>query len=238
MLKAQYQGSGELRLHYLLKRLFMTPFVNSEPMEPQIANVISIARQLNAINFPVSDQWLTGMIKVKLPLSWNTLKTILAHVKEGKQTSKGIIAQILAEEHHRIREDGGDAKAYYAKSLGKGKGKRGNKKEKRCSHCDRKGHDIADCRVLKQEQEEKVSKPTSRSSTPSSGKGASKHSSSKCSSSKTSASTKIADVDASDHSDLSSNGTVQVYMVRAVPTPPVSTTEQTVEQVYKTKAEL
>jgi hypothetical protein len=63
--------------------------------------------------------------------------------------SKGIIVQILAEEHHYIHKDSGDAKAYYAKSLGKGKGKWGNKKEKRCFHCDHKGHNILDCCILK-----------------------------------------------------------------------------------------
>jgi hypothetical protein len=110
--------------------------------------------------------------------------------------------------------------------------------QKQCSHCDHKGHDISDCCILKQEQEEKASKPTSRSSTLSLGKGASKHSSSKCLFSKTSASTKIADADASDHSDLSSDKTIQVYMAHATPIPPVPTTEQTIERVYKTKAKL
>jgi hypothetical protein len=66
MLKAWYQGSGKLRSHYLLKRLFMTPLVDSEPMEPQITSIISIVHQLNAINFPISNQWLTGMLRVKL----------------------------------------------------------------------------------------------------------------------------------------------------------------------------
>ena len=149
MLKARYQGSGELRSHYLLERLFTTPLVDSEPMEPQIASIVSIARQLNAINFPVSDQWLTGMLRVKLPPSWNTLKTVLAHVDDGKLTSKGVIAQILAEEHRRICEDGGDAKASYAKSSGKGKGKQKRRRDKQCSHCDHKGHDITECYTLK-----------------------------------------------------------------------------------------
>jgi hypothetical protein len=69
MLRARYQGSRELRSHYLLERLFTTPFVDSEPMESQIANIVSIACQLNVINFSVSDQWLTGMLRVKLPPS-------------------------------------------------------------------------------------------------------------------------------------------------------------------------
>jgi len=74
MLNAWYQGSGELRSHYLLERVFMTPLIDSKPMEPQIASIVSIICQLNAINFPISNQWLTGMLRVKLPPSWNTLK--------------------------------------------------------------------------------------------------------------------------------------------------------------------
>ncbi len=224
MLKALYQGSGELHSHYLLERLFMTPFIDSEPMEPQINNVISITRQLNAINFAVSDQWLTGMLRVKLPLSWNTLKTVLAHIEDGKLTSKAVIAQILAKEHRRICEDSGDAKAYYAKSIGKGKGKPKCRNKKKCSHCNRKGHDISECYTLKREKEEKASKANSRSSTLSSSKGSSKPSLSK------SASAKIAEANSSD---LDSDGTVQVYMAH---TP--HTLEPTIEHVYKTKAEL
>jgi len=139
MLKAQYQGSGELRSHYLLERLFTMPLIDSEPMEHQIASIISIAHQLNAINFLISDQWLTSMLRVKLLPSWNTLKTVLAHIDDGKLTSKGVITQILAEEHRHIYEDGGDAKAYYTNSSGKGKGKQKHRRDKQCSHYDCKG---------------------------------------------------------------------------------------------------
>jgi hypothetical protein len=236
MLKARYQGSGELRSHYLLERLFTTPFINSEPMEPQINNIVSIARQLNAINFPISDQWLTGMLRVKLPPSWNTLKTVLANVKDKKLMSKGVIAQILAEKHRCIREDGRDAKAYYAKSLGKGKGKPKCRKEKECSHCDRKGHNVSECYKLKREKEEKekVSKANSRSGTPSSSKSLNKSSSGKSSLSK-STSAKIAEVN-TDSSESDSDDTVQVYMARTTSTP--HALEPTIEHVYKTKAKL
>jgi hypothetical protein len=241
MLKAQYQGSGELRSHYLLERLFTTPLVDSEPMEPQIASIVSIVCQLNAINFPISDQWLTGMLRVKLPASWNTLKTVLAHVDDGKLMSKGVITQILAEEHCRIRKDRGNAKAYYVKSSNKGKGKQKHRRDKQCSHCDRKGHDITECYTLKWEQEEEASKTNSRSSkansrsgTPSSNRGSGKSTSSKSTSSK-SASAKIAKANASSL-DLDSDGTIQVYMARAALAP--STPKPTIERVYKTKAEL
>ncbi len=67
LLKTQYQGGGKLYSHYLLKCLFMTPFCDSKPMEPQIVSIISITCQLTDLNFLVTDLWLTGMIKVKLP---------------------------------------------------------------------------------------------------------------------------------------------------------------------------
>jgi len=143
----------------------MTPFLDSELMEPQIANLISITRQLSDLKFLMTDNWVTGLIKVKLPASWETLKTILTNTEEGKLTSKGVIAQVLAEEHHRIHEAGGDATAYYAKSSGKGKKKKDN--GKKCSHCKRKGHNVSECHMLKQEQEEKASRLTTLFNSPS-----------------------------------------------------------------------
>jgi hypothetical protein len=162
---------------------------------------------------------------------------MLAHVDDGKLTSKGVIVQILAEEHRRIREDGGDAKAYYAKSPGKGKGKQNRRKDKKCSHCERKGHDVSECYTLKREQEEKASKANSRSGTPSSGKSSGKSSSTKSSSGKALGSAKVARANASDNSSSDSDETVQVYMARtaSIPSAPV---EPTIERVYKTKAEI
>ncbi len=84
LLKARYQGDDELRQHYLLERLFMNSFLDTEVMELQIAEVVSITCQLTDIGFPVSDQWLTGMIKVKLPATWDTLKTVLSNTGQSQ----------------------------------------------------------------------------------------------------------------------------------------------------------
>jgi hypothetical protein len=84
---------------------------------------VSIARQLTDIGFSIIDQLLAGVIRVKLPGSWDTLKTVLANTSGGAQTSKGIISQVLAKEHHRVHAAGGDTTAYYAKSALKGKKK-------------------------------------------------------------------------------------------------------------------
>ncbi len=84
LLKARYQGDDELRQHYLLERLFMNSFLDTEVMELQIAEVVSITCQLTDISFPVSDQWLTGMIKVKLPATWDILKTVLSNTGQSQ----------------------------------------------------------------------------------------------------------------------------------------------------------
>ena len=66
LLRVRYQGDNDLRQHYLLKRLFTTAFCDSDPMEPQIADIVAIARQLTDIGFPISDQLLAGAIRVNV----------------------------------------------------------------------------------------------------------------------------------------------------------------------------
>jgi hypothetical protein len=102
LLKVYYQGDDDLRQHYLLERLFMIAFCESELMEPQIAEVVSIMQQLTDVGFPITDQLLAGAIRVKLPESWDTLKTILANTGGKHQMSKSVISQILAEEQCHI----------------------------------------------------------------------------------------------------------------------------------------
>ena len=123
----------------------------------------------------MTDNWVIGLIKVKLPVSWKTLKTVLANAEEGKLTSKGVIAQILAKEHCCICKARGDATAYYTKSSGKGKKEKENGKKK-CSHCKCKGHDVSECCTLKWEQEEKAFGSTPKSSTSFLGKASGVHS--------------------------------------------------------------
>ena len=48
---------------------------------------------------------------------------VLTNTTEGTLTSKGVISQVLAEEHHWVYAAGGDTTAYFAKSTLKGKKK-------------------------------------------------------------------------------------------------------------------
>jgi hypothetical protein len=158
LLKVCYQGDDNLWQHYLLECLFTTTFCDLDPMEPQIANVMAIARQLTDIGFPISDQLLASTIRVKLPESWDMLKTVLANTTGGALTSKGVISQVLAEEHHRVHAAGGDTTAYFTESAPKGK-----KKGKQCSCCKNKGYVASEC--CKHELEETTLSNTSTGKT-------------------------------------------------------------------------
>ncbi len=203
-------------------------------MEPQITDVVSITRQLTDIGFSISDQLLAGAIRVKLLKSWNMLKMVLANSGGTVQTSKGVISQILAEEHHLVHAKGGDTSVYYTRSAPKGK-----KKLKRCSRCKYKGHTASEC--CKCDSEENPAPNTlsgktlgkSSSGKPLSGKFSSKGSSFKSSSRRPTDSAKIVATNSDSGSGFRSDSkdTVQVFMAHA-------TAGNDVEHVYKTKAEL
>jgi NAD(P)H-flavin reductase len=72
---------------------------------------------------------------------------VLTNTTDGAQTSKGVISQVLAEEHHWVHAAGGNAMAYYAKGATKGK-----KKGKQCSYCKNKGHITSECCKCKLEE--------------------------------------------------------------------------------------
>ena len=205
-------------------------------MELQIAEVVSISCQLTDIGFPITDQLLASAIRVKLPESWDTLKMVLANTGGTGQSSKGVISQILAEEHHCVHAMGGDATAYYAKSALKRK----KKKVKKCSYCNNKGHIASEC--CKCEHEERSSGLNlalntsngrllgkSLSSKSLLGKLSSGKSLSRMLNSKATNSAKIAAADSDSNSD--SDETVQVFMA-------CTATNENIKHIYKTKAKL
>ena len=232
LLRVCYQGNIDLWQHYLLERLFTTAFCNLDPMELQITYVVAITHQLIDIGFLISDQLLAGAIRVKLLESWDTLKTVLASTTGGAQTSKGIILQVLAEEHRQVHAAGGNATAYYTKGAPKGK-----KKGKRCSCCKNKGHIASEC--CKHELEESTLSNTSTSKTlgkSRSGKSSSaklslRGTTSKPLSSWATNSAKIITADSDSRSSSSSDDTVGAYMV-------CFSADEDIKHIYKTKAEL
>jgi len=78
----------------------------------------------------------------------------LQNSQTGNISSKLIVDQILAQEHHHIVQSRGNATAFFAKAK-KGKPAHGNRKVK-CSFCKNKGHKKADCCKLKKKKEEEA----------------------------------------------------------------------------------
>jgi LTR polyprotein gag-polypeptide-like protein len=161
-LSARYEGKGEQRLAYLMEELFHHALSESEPMDTQINNLLGVARNLESLGIGMDEKVIAFAIVMALPDSLNTLKTILYSTRGADLSIEDVTAQIYSDEQRRIRASGSDAVTYYAKAAKKEKrGKTDNKDKKKCSHCKRKGHDVSECRKLKQGNEGKGASPSS-----------------------------------------------------------------------------
>jgi hypothetical protein len=156
-LAERYKAKDDQRAIFLMEKLFMTQFSDSESLEPQLDQMRLTARALTSVGFPLDDKWLAGIMVMKLPESMATLKAILSHTDSAKLTSTAVTNEILVDEARRIRVGGGDAIAYFAKAASwKAKSRDGNRgNDKYCTHCNKRGHDISECRKVKKENEEK-----------------------------------------------------------------------------------
>jgi hypothetical protein len=94
----------------------MVTFVDTEPLRPQIDSIVLTARQLEFLKLSIDDKVPAYIIALRLPDSYDTLKTILCNTESAKLSSTGVASQILAEEQRRIRTSGGNAVAFYAKA--------------------------------------------------------------------------------------------------------------------------
>ena len=93
---------------------------NTEPMEPQLNKLVEVNQNLETIGCGVNDKALAYIIIMALPDSLSTLQAILFNNNDVTITSEAVVAQILADEEHRVNAVGGSASAYFAKA-----GKRG-----------------------------------------------------------------------------------------------------------------
>ena len=165
-LRARYSDGGNRRLASLLEQVLKATFTDSEPLQPQLDKVIFANHQLEAANVIIPDIVIAHYIALHLPDSYSTLRTVLTSSDSTKMTSKWVIDQVVAEEHHRITKFDGNANAYFAK-VNKNKSRANDSRSsydpgKKCSYCDRKGHDASECR--KKQREENNQNSTSNTS--------------------------------------------------------------------------
>jgi len=101
-LAERYNAKDDQRAVFLMEKLFLTPFTDSEPLEPQIDQMRSTVRALASINFTLEDKWQAGIMVMKLLESMATLKAILSHTDNAKLTSSAVANKILIDEACRV----------------------------------------------------------------------------------------------------------------------------------------
>lgn len=144
--KSKSGGFG--RILPLIKELFQTTLSEFEPIEPQIDRRVRVASALDFLGLPFEDKLLAAAIVASVPESMASVKTILYTIDDSVISTDLVRSQLVFDEHCRVRASGDTAAAYFAKAAKK---KRGGKK---CTHCNKQGHDVRECRKLKKEQEE------------------------------------------------------------------------------------
>jgi len=154
----QYEGEGDQWIIYLLEKLLMTPFLNTEPMQVQLNTLTMTAQQLKVAGLSVDNKLLAFLIVLCLPDSYAMLKTVLSSLDSTKATSKGMTSQILAEECRHIHSSGGDIVAFYAKAKKGNKPQHPERNKKKCLHCKKKGHEKSECQKLQKEKKEEAAK--------------------------------------------------------------------------------
>ena len=177
MLKARYSSGGNRRTAFLLEQALKIMLTDIEPLQPQLDKVIFATQQLTASNILIPDIVIAHHIALNLPESYTTLHQILVSSDPTKMTSKWVIDQVLAEEHHLITQSGGSMNTFFTKAQ-KNKSERDNYNNKNCNYCKRRGHDTSECHKKKKDKENGASNatntPTSGASTTSSSSMAAK----------------------------------------------------------------
>ena len=167
-LKTRYSSSGDWRTAFLLEQVLHVTLTDTEPLQPQLDRIIFANHQLAAANIIIPDLVIAHHIALHLPESYTTLRQILVSSDSTKMTSKWVVDQVIAEEHHIIAQSGGNATAFFAKAQ-KDKSEHNNFNSKKCHYCKRKGHDTSECRKKKWDEENSMSNTNNTTSTPTSG---------------------------------------------------------------------
>jgi transposase InsO family protein len=165
-LSIRYEGKGEQRMLHLIDEIFRGTLSESEPLQPQINNIVLAASKVNTLGLPLDDKLVAFAIISSLPPSMSTLKKILSYTKPSDMTTENVTSQIILDEQQRVRESGDNASAFFAKISKKGKGqkdKQGEKTKKQCTHCKMRNHEVKDCRKLKREKEQEAKGGTTES---------------------------------------------------------------------------
>ena len=137
-----YKGKGKQTQAYLIGELFQNTLSEESPLEPQLNVMHHKAHIITSLGLKLEDVLVAIAIVLSLPESYSTLRMILMST-EDKLLPDSIISQILIEEKSRKNPVQTALLAHRGK--GKGKDQKGDKSEKKCSYCKKKGHVKEEC---------------------------------------------------------------------------------------------
>jgi hypothetical protein len=146
-----------------MEELFRTPLSESKPLEPQVNRLVRVARTLNTLGFDLEDKALAYIIVLKLPDSMTTLKTTLFDIGASDISTEAVVSQIVLDEQRRVRASSVGTAAYFARAAENGQSA-SNGREKKCTYCNKRGHNVSECRKVRREQESRGVRNSSVSS--------------------------------------------------------------------------
>jgi hypothetical protein len=139
-LNERYEGKGQQSVAYLIGKLFHSTLSDDSEMEPQLNAMQQKVYVLRSLGQPLDDSLVIIAIKISLPTSYSTLRTILMTTAD-KLTVNSVISQILIERRSRkpmqsaLVAKGSTSQKSKERSKEKSKEKsKEGKKRKKCEH--------------------------------------------------------------------------------------------------------
>ena len=150
-----FESKGDMTVTDTLSKLTTTHYVNGNDMRTHIATLLEMWEQLAEMGHSLSDQQFSAYVRTSLTSDYRPLLTSLAAASKATNqilTSDVLIQAILDEADNKAAEKNVDDARENAAMLAGRKGKKGgssktkgDKSDKRCGNCKKKGHTEDDC---------------------------------------------------------------------------------------------
>jgi len=138
-LSACFERIHKPHLAHFMKKVFRSTLSDSEPLQPQISELERCAHIVSSLGIELDDKVIAIAITLSLPPSLSDLQDILLSPTALDQLSTAHVTRVILD----------------CELLRGAKGKDNSKErqKKHCTHCNKRGHDIGECRKLKGAQE-------------------------------------------------------------------------------------
>ena len=154
-LVAIYESKGDMTITDTLTKLASTHYVDGNDMRTHIATLLELRERLAEMGHSIVDQQFSAYIRASLTSDYRPLLTSLAAASKATKeilTSDVLIQTILDEADNKAAEKNIDESRENVAMLAGRKGKKGgnsrtkgDKSDKKCGNCKKKGHTEDSC---------------------------------------------------------------------------------------------